>query len=301
MNNKSVGLRLILAGLVNRYVQRVPEVSRIIDAMIRDGIISSEDEIQNDHIAFRTLGVPNLGVKSLEKIFLHYGYTKMDHYYFPAKCLDAWWFAPPSKEFPRIFISELRVADLSPRAESIIRAYTGSIKKDPVDLLDIDDPVAVDLFLHSSLWRVPTLADYESLASESEYAAWVIYNRYYLNHFTIAVHNLKKGYNTIIEFNQFLQKHSVILNDSGGIIKQSADGDLLQSSTIAQMVEAVFAYGKKGLIPGSYVEFAERRILKKFIDMPLDHITDEHRREGFEAANADKIFESTYLEQTGRR
>ena len=35
------------------------------------------------------------------------------------------------------------------------------------------------------------------LAEESEYAAWVIYNRYYLNHFTVSVHNLEDGYNTI--------------------------------------------------------------------------------------------------------
>jgi hypothetical protein len=52
---------------------------------------------------------------------------------------------------------------------------------------------------------LPTLEDYELLAggrsvftllplagaSESEYAAWTIYNRYYLNHFTIAVITLK--------------------------------------------------------------------------------------------------------------
>jgi len=119
---------------------------------------------------------------------------------------------------------------------------------------------------------------------ESEYAAWTIFNRYYLNHFTIAIHNLKDGYNTIETFNTFLEKHGVLLNDSGGKIKKSPDGNLLQSSTVAQMVKSIFAFGKEKMIPGSYVEFAERK----------------DGREGFEAANADKIFESTYSAQVNR-
>ncbi|WP_308198981.1 2-oxoadipate dioxygenase/decarboxylase family protein [Chitinophaga sedimenti] len=73
----------------------------------------------------------------------------------------------------------------------------------------------MDQFLHSALWRTPTLADYKELAAESEYAAWVIYNRYYLNHFTVSVHNLKPGYNTVADFNIFLEKHGFKLNDSG--------------------------------------------------------------------------------------
>ena len=61
----------------------------------------------------------------------------------------------------------------------------------------------VDSFLHSGLWRLPTWKDYTTLSKESEYAAWTIYNRYYLNHFTISVHNLKEGYNTVSWFNNF--------------------------------------------------------------------------------------------------
>lgn len=301
MNEKLDKLRLILDGLVRRYKERVPDVSLIINAMIKDGIIAGEEEIENDHVAFRTLGVPHLGVASLEKIFLHYGYTKRDYYLFPEKKLNAWWYAPPREKLPRIFISELRVSDLSVQAQSSIQSYTDSIQSDPVDALNIDDPNAVDLFLHSSLWRLPSLEDYELLAAESEYAAWAIYNRYYLNHFTIAVHNLKEGYNTVEAFNNFLERHGILLNDSGGKIKCSPDGGLLQSSTVAQLVEGEFADGKKKMIPGSYVEFAERKVLDAFEALPKEQLLSIHRREGFEAANADKIFESTYLEQMEKR
>ena len=133
---------------------------------------------------------------------------------------------------------------------------------------------------------------------ESEYAAWVIYNRYYLNHFTISVLNLPDGYNTVAEFNIFLEKQGIKLNDSGGKIKESPDGGLLQSSTVAQMIEAEFAQGQNHTISGSYVEFAERRVLPEFAHLPADQIQRQHRRDGFEAGNADKIFESTYTTQT---
>jgi Domain of unknown function (DUF1338) len=108
------------------------------------------------------------------------------------------------------------------------------------------------------------------------------------------VHNLSEGYNTVGLFNAFLELNGFTLNDAGGRIKQSPDGQLLQSSTIAKMIEANFAGKEKRLIAGSYVEFAERRVLPEYASLPPSAILRQHRREGFEAANADKIFESTY-------
>ena len=291
----------VLEGLMNRYKERVPDVSAIINATIKEGVIKDANEIENDHIAFRTMGVPFLGIQSLEKIFLHYGFKRMDHYFFPAKKLDAFWYTPPSPEYPRIFISELRVQDLSENAQHIIHSYTDEVTADPVDSINIDDANAVDNFLHSGLWQLPTLEDYLTLSKESEYAAWVIYNRYYLNHFTISVHNLKDGYNTIADFNAFLECNGFTLNDSGGKIKVSEDRSLLQSSTVAEMIEATFANGVKHRISGSYVEFAERKVLKQFENLSTSEIKRAHRREGFEANNADKIFESTYSSQTTKR
>jgi hypothetical protein len=291
-------LHTILQGLMTRYQERVPDVSAILRAMVAAGIIQKADDIENDHIAFRTMGVPQLGVQSLEKIFLHYGYTKRDAYHFKEKKLDAWWYAPPSPEYPRIFISELRISDLSPQAQAIITSYTNEVKADPVLSLDLDNGQQVDTFLHSGLWRTPTLADYKVLAAESEYAAWVIYNRYYLNHFTISVHNLPVGYNTVADFNNFLESKGFVLNDAGGKIKTSPDGLLLQSSTVAKMITATFADGETHPIAGSYVEFAERKVLPQFMALPPAQILRQHRREGFEAGNADKIFESTYASQT---
>ncbi|MBI5548811.1 MAG: DUF1338 domain-containing protein [Deltaproteobacteria bacterium] len=298
-------LQTVLAGLMVRYRANVPDVDAILTALQREGAIHSPSDIENDHIAFRTLGVPNLGLTSLERVFLHLGYQRRDRFHFAAKKLDARWYSPPDPTSPRIFISELRVGDLSARSQALVSSYTGAIQADPVDGLDLDDPRKVIEFLHRPLWRTPTWSDYAALLAESEYAAWAIYNRYYLNHFTIAVHALPPGWDTLEAFNAFLERNGFRLNDSGGKMKVDRDGKLKQSSTVAALVEAPFADGGGGeerqLIAGSYVEFAERLVLDQFARLPRHQLRREHRREGFEVANADRIFESTYTAQTRKR
>jgi hypothetical protein len=270
--------------------------------MVAEGIITDAEDIENDHIAFRTMGVPHLGIRSLEKIFLHFGYERRDQFRFHEKKLNAHWYSPPSPKYPRIFISELRVPDLTDEAQRIIHSCTDQIRTDPVDVLDLNNRIAVDAFLHTPLWRTPTWNDYQRLIEESEYAAWVIYNRYYLNHFTVSVHSLPSGYDTIDQFNSFLKRHGFRLNNSGGEVKVSVDGLLLQSSTVAEMVEAEFQADAERTITrrisGSYVEFAERRVLPEFSHRQRNELRREHRRDGFEVASADKIFESTYRTQT---
>ena len=304
MNQQHSVLDRVLGGLMARYTERVPDVRKIIDTMLAEKAIKTEEDIDNDHIAFRTMGVPHLGLQSLEKVFLHYGYERRDNYEFDVKKLNAYWYSPPSARYPRVFLSELKVGELSEPTQRIIKSYTDTVAEDPVDQLDLDDPVAVDAFLHQPLWRTPTIADYNELATESEYAAWVIYNRYYLNHFTISVHNLPDDFNTVDKFNEFLQRHNVRLNDSGGIAKRSPDGLLIQSSTVAELVNADFDDGAGGvtqkMIPGSYVEFAERLPLPQFSNLANADIRRAHRRDGFATANADRIFESTFSHQTGK-
>lgn len=293
-------LKIVMDGLMRRYRERVPDVTKTTKIMQDSGLIESFESIENDHVAFRTMGVDHLGIASFEKIFLAYGYTKKEYFYFEGKKLNAFWFAPPASHFPRIFVSELRVNDLPTDIQSIIRKYTNQVKSDPVDQLDLTDGYAVDAFLHQPLWETPTWQDFQRLQEVSEYAAWVIYNRYYLNHYTISVHNLPDGYSDIYTFNALLESNGIRLNTAGGVVKVSPDGGLLQSSTVAEMIPATFADGSTHLIAGSYVEFAERKVLPEFAHLPAHELKREHRREGFETGNADKIFESTFTSQTLR-
>ena len=293
----STKMTQILEALFDVYEERVPDVRKITEAMIERAMVNDQTGVVNDHIAFRTMGVPNLGITSFEKIFLAHGYTRMDFYHFKAKKLDAYWYAPPSSDLPRVFISELKVQLLSASAQQVIKKYTKSVTSDPVDLLNLNDVKQVADFFQAPLWVLPSKDDYEILLTESEYAAWVIYNRYYLNHYTISVHDLPQEYNTLEAFNIFLKSIGIKLNDSGGEIKISKDGLLRQSSSIANQVEAIFTEGEIKKIAGSYIEFAERNVLPEFADLDHSNLKRKHRREGFETANADKIFESTFTSQ----
>ena len=293
-------IHLILESLFKTYSNRVPDVKKITNGLVKNKIISNQEDIINDHIAFRTMGVKNLGINSFEKIFLHHGYVKKDNYSFKLKKLNAFWYSHFDKNMPRIFISELKVDELSSKSQEIIYKYTDQVIKDPVDELDLDNIKEVINFLSKPLWSLPSLNDFKNLLKESEYASWVIYNRYYLNHYTISVHELIKGFNTLKKFNKFLEKLNIKLNNSGGVIKKSKDGLLLQSSTIANKVKAKFLNNETFMISGSYVEFAERKVFPEFKNLPIEDIEPKHRREGFEASNADKIFESTFIKQTER-
>jgi len=285
--NEQKPVLTMLNGLMRRYKERVSDVDVIINAMIQHNLIRNENDIVNDHIAFRTFGIEHLGIQSLEKIMLSYGYAKRDFYRFETKKLTAYWFAPPKDipNLPRLFISQCEVSQLSKKTQEIIAHYTKHITKDPVDDLNLNNGKAVDSFLHTPLWDIPTWEDYQHVLKESEYAAWVLYNRYYLNHFTITIQDLKEGYNSIELFNNFLQSIGIKLNQAGGKIKISKDKKLIQSSTVAKTINAQFPH-KNGKfhqheIAGSYVEFAQR------IDS----------RDGFEVGNADKIFESTFTSE----
>ena len=48
----------IMEALFTPYRERVPDVGKIVNAMQAKGMIAQESEIENDHVAFRTLGYP---------------------------------------------------------------------------------------------------------------------------------------------------------------------------------------------------------------------------------------------------
>ena len=58
----------LFKGIMKPYLERVADVKNHFN-MTSHNLINHENEIQNDHIAFRTLGSKNLGIKSLEKYF----------------------------------------------------------------------------------------------------------------------------------------------------------------------------------------------------------------------------------------
>jgi hypothetical protein len=232
---------------------------------------SRGERIVNDHIALRTYNDPRIGLEALSAPFVKLGYAPMGDYSFPEKKLDARHFEHPSRAFPRVFISELKLASFSAGLQAIVKRL--------IDAMPADLPTRWDFPVAGRPWNV-SWADYELLRKESEYAAWLAAFGFRANHFTILVNELKT-FKSLAELNSFLKENGFKLNAAGGEIKGSPQVYLEQSSTLADIAEVSFTDGSHQ-IPACYYEFALRH------EMP-----DGRLYSGFVEKSADKIFEST--------
>jgi hypothetical protein len=236
------------------YVEINPLAQKVYDLLAKD-----DEQILNDHIALRTFNHPRLSIDVLAKPFLESGYKYMGDYHFTEKKLYAKHFEHADEKMPKIFISELLLEQFSPELNKIINRLVNEIpagKENEFDFVSAGRP-----------WKVST-KDYQDLLKESDYAAWVFINA------------LKK-FSDIKNLNEYLKSNGFKLNSSGGEIKGSKDVCLEQSSTLANNIEVSFSDGNL-TIPACYYEFAKR--------YPMQN---GKLYQGFVAASADKIFEST--------
>jgi len=230
------------------------------------------DRVINDHIAFRTYNIPNIGIDALAKSFLSLGYEPKGEYDFVAKKLNARHYEHADETKPKVFISELRLEEFSEDLQSIVKGLAGQVSEAEIDRPDF--PVS------GLLWDKISLETYEQLKNESEYVAWVAVFGFRANHFTVFVNHLK-SVKSLEELNAFLKQSGVTLNSSGGEIKGTPKDLLEQSSTMGTPIDVELS-DKKEKMPGCYYEFARR------YPMP-----DGKLFNGFITQSADKIFEST--------
>ena len=82
----------------------------------------------NDHIAFRTFATqqPLAGIATISRVFEALGYRAAGSYHFDDKQLSAIHFQHANPQFPKLFISELRVPELPPEARTIIERTSKS-------------------------------------------------------------------------------------------------------------------------------------------------------------------------------
>jgi hypothetical protein len=256
------------SALWSDYVAMAPQAERI-----RSKFESRGETVVNDHVAFRTLALDPMGIDRLEPHILQLGYRQLEPYEFPAKKLRAFGYVSDEPNAPRIFLSELKVDELSSKSAAILRECAAW-----VDTAEIGQP---EVLWSGRLWDPISWADYETLVEESEYAAWVATLGLRPNHFTISVNHLQ---NTT-EIEQVLQVVEALgyeVNDSGGRVKGSPEQLLEQGSTMADRMVVDFADGDQHEVPTCYYEFA-----KRYPNASGDLF------QGFVATSADKIFEST--------
>ncbi|WP_108124745.1 DUF1338 domain-containing protein [Saccharospirillum mangrovi] len=250
------------------YIRMTPQAETIAQALRSRG-----ERIQNDHVAFRTFNRGPIALEKLEPFILDMGYQRYEPYNFAEKKLDAFGYIPPNPEQPRIFLSELRVEELSTGAQRLIDGLIEQI--DPNDVSD------ASIFWRGPLWDVPSWADYQQLAAESEYAAWLSVIGLRCNHFTIDV-NALRDIDSIEAINTLVEDLGFAINASGGRVKGTPEVLLEQGSTKASVQPFAFAGGETHDVTTCYYEFAKRYLNE-----------DGQLYQGFVAASADKIFEST--------
>jgi hypothetical protein len=261
----------LFQGLWQDYIQITPSAHKIHQLL---GSKTGVSDIINDHIALRTFDIEAVNLDKLAAHFLSLGYEKKGDYDFELKKLRAQHFEHPDTTQPKVFISELKVNELSETAQSIIKEMVARVPQGAVE---------ADNFLYSGTHWTVSHSDYKTLLAESEYAAWVAAWGFRANHFTVSVNHLT-SLNELTEVNKILHPAGFKLNTSGGEIKGGKEVCLAQSSTMADSSEVAFADATVS-IPSCFYEFAQRYKM---------HNGEYYQ--GFVAASADKIFESTNVQ-----
>ena len=251
------------------YSEITPSANKILDFFKSKG-----EEVENDHIAFRTLNDERVNIEKVSELFLEMGYLEGGEYHFTEKKLYAKHFYHPEKKYPKVFISQLLLEEFSEELQQTMKSI--------IDNIDFKQVTPLTFLTSRRLWSTPSYKKYKELAQESEYAAWFYLYGYTANHFTVNVNKLNK-FKTLKEVNEELISNDYILNSSGGLIKGGSDVYLEQSSTMADKYNYTFREGDYE-IPSCFYEFAYR--------FPLEN---GELFQGFVASSANKIFESTNL------
>jgi len=251
------------------YTHQNPMALRISELFKAEG-----EEVVHDHIALRSFNIKGMDIESVSREFISAGYKVADAYIFDEKHLEARHFVHKTiADAPKVFISELQVEKCSPLIQETVQRIT-----EQVDAKQLEDS---GFIYRGRLWDMPSFSVYEQLRNESEYAAWLYVHGYRANHFAIRINALSK-YNDIRKVNNFVKSHGYLMNIVNGQETYGSAGELLeQSSTKAEIIVEDFTEGRFS-IPACFYEFTQRYPGK-----------DGRLYEGFIAANADKIFQST--------
>lgn len=257
------------ANLWQDYLSITPSAKKVHELL---GEFAGQQDLINDHVAFRTFNIDKINLDKLAAHFINLGYQEKGQYDFELKKLKAKHFEHPDDTKPKVFISELLVEAFPEDVQNIINKMVNNIS---------DTAAQQDDFLYSGTHWQTSSSEYELLLEASEYAAWMAAWGFRANHFTVSVNHMEH-FQLLVDVNAKLKQAGFVLNTSGGEIKGGPEVLLAQSSTMADKIEVQFSDTRK-LVPSCFYEFAQRY--------------NQHNGElykGFVAASADKIFESTH-------
>jgi len=284
--------------LWEQYRQRVSYVNVYENIVAQHGA-----SFVNDHVAFRTIQTqsPNMGIASIGRIFEALGYRAKECYQFEDKHLNAIYFQHPEPLFPKIFVSEIRVYELSEKNRNRILKSVSTHKSlltdellHSIHSLHTTRSTGLDNLLERALnciqvvpWALPTLEDVQAVNEESQYAAWVLVHGNNVNHFTALINSHQ------VETLNDIEKTTRALATAGVPMKHSIEGErgskLRQTATEAVTIEVpLMQQGKIINSPWTYAyfELAQR-------DTFIGEGGHPYRYEGFMSHQATNLFEMT--------
>ena len=158
----------LLDQLWERYSEHVPYARTFIEL--------AGGDFRNDHVAFRSLKGRG-GIAPIAAFFERHGWQRRDAYDFPDAHLDAVYLAKAGE--PRVFISQLRAEDLSPRARRILEQLPP-----PAELTGVESFAPPSIRVRED--------ELLELERESQYAAWLLLFGREVNHFTASVDDVEQ-------------------------------------------------------------------------------------------------------------
>ena len=171
--------------LWQRYAESVPHARTFVQL--------AGGQFKNDHVALRSLQRPGGGIEVFAPVFERLGWKRAGSYDFPDARLDAIHLSHPDG-LPRVFVSELRMSELSPRAQQILSALPPDepppiVHPGPVAPWPVLVQKLADWFCAPQV--VPSEADLLELERESQYGAWMLLFGREVNHFTASVDDVE--------------------------------------------------------------------------------------------------------------
>ena len=253
-------IKTLLDGMWENYIPYTPSAAKIAKLF--------NEELVNDHIAFRTLNLAECNIHKQANYLSQFGYRVRGDYYFEQKKLNAIHLENENSSLPKIFLSELMLEKFSSELSDSFKKIFNSINVSNKDL-----------FLGGRSWNID-YEIYKRLSKESEYASWFYVWGFCPNHFTVSINHLN-AYQDIVEVNDMLKANGFTLNGFGGEVKGTKEELLEQSSIMADKIKVTFDANEE-IVPSCYYEFA-----KRYPD------SSGKTYQGFVPTSADKIFEST--------
>ncbi len=217
--------------LWERYAAEVPYARTFVQL--------SGGSFRNDHVALRSLARPGGGIALFSQPFVRLGWKPAGAYTFPDAHLSAIYLSHPAG-LPRVFISELKQEELSPRARELLAA------------LPEDSPPPEDVDALAAWFSAPEAPPDEAalleLEKESQYGAWLLAFGRKVNHFTGSVDDV-----------EVWQRR---MREAGVPMKADIEGapgtSLRQTATAAAPLPIPLRGGGSRSWPYAYFEIAQR-------------------------------------------